>query len=305
MCASWHTVLAAKGLVCLLIFGARFQPFPRFNARYAPPAHETKISVVGLTVGEFVSVRNTADDREPSVELRIWGHDSHRIRVNDPVAGEQSISTFPFADGEGVCHHTRFTCFDPKIRFPGSTPFLVSVDGGIHAYVESWAIAEVLHGVSHLCNQSGIRSVSKLGDRNREWFFDNYIAFKSQPGAIGRYEGIVGSIRSFLGRSRLHSRLFRYDLTQANTLVEVPPLDSGESSIDSGSGERTPRPDSKPPLKAILAIIVGGTVSFYVFWRMQFGEYLNWWLCVLLLMFSFVMIGYGPGLLLEGTLQIR
>lgn len=52
-------------------------------------------------------------------------------------------------------------------------------------------------------------------------------------------------------------------------------------------------------LKAILAIIASGSVSFYIFWRMQFGRDLDWRLCVLSLLCCGCVIAYGTGLILE------
>jgi uncharacterized membrane protein len=69
------------------------------------------------------------------------------------------------------------------------------------------------------------------------------------------------------------------------------------SNIDSRSKKGEPRTNYKEFLQSIIAILIFGSLSFYVFCRVQFGSDDNFWLIILAL--RFVATVYGIYMLLS------
>jgi hypothetical protein len=73
------------------------------------------------------------------------------------------------------------------------------------------------------------------------------------------------------------------------------------ASINGGSSEGKERSNRKPLLYAVLAVLIGLSLCFYLFWKIVFAADLKWPVpfILLLLTICFLLIAYGTKLFLD------
>jgi len=130
-------------------------------------------------------------------------------------------------------------------------------------------------------------------------FFDVLIT-DPDPSPLIQLELLNRGVQRFLCLDSIAARFIYCPLSRIGSSNHFSPLKNGNESIDTSGNEGSPSSYHHPYLKSMLAILVGLSVSFYVFWNVEFGLYYErWQLWLLSLVFSLGCIAYGVDLLLE------
>jgi hypothetical protein len=184
-------VIAVTGLVCILIFGARFQSLSTFDSSDGSRAHKAIMSVMELGIGKLIPVGNAADHSQPSIESRIGRFAVYRTRKDHPVAGKKGISHFTILNFYRNCILAILVYRNFEIRCIRGASYLMDVEHCGYPSIERWSIPEVPYGESYFYIQSRILSFVSNLDRP----FGNHVGFKSEP-CVNADEKVIRFSRS-------------------------------------------------------------------------------------------------------------
>jgi hypothetical protein len=209
---------------------------------------------------------------------------------------------------------------------------IVEVDGALHGERISprvklgWQLGRESKRVVPLASGRELHNVEllRIAGNNIEARQGNPTSLKGDTDVRRDYMSLVGyldgdgvqilsnfwpSIRNYNGSHssnyllpRKHSLL--HDMTVS--VIHRPKLISSESSVNSGGEERSGSRNSRHPLYANLALVIGVPLAFGVFCFVSFRFDPNRWqwqfpLCLLLLVLSFLLIAYGVYALAESN----
>ena len=132
-----------------------------------------------------------------------------------------------------------------------------------------------------------------------DFWLPNYV-IDSQPRSLIQPELLNRCVQRFFRLLAIQPRFLYGLLCGSCSGDHLSPLKYSYASINGSSAEGEPSPNRQPLLKAILALAVFASLSFYCFWNLQFGSH-DWRLLLLLLMLCFFGIMYGTYELLDAA----